>query len=97
MKNAILFVAIVVMMIAATSCQPGGTPDVKLETRVDSASYAIGVLVGANNKKQLEGAPGGSTMNLEAMAQAFRSASLGEEVKISEEDANAFIQKFFIV
>ncbi|MFV0266001.1 MAG: FKBP-type peptidyl-prolyl cis-trans isomerase [Draconibacterium sp.] len=96
MKNAILFVAVVAMMIAATSCQPGGTPDVKLETRADSASYAIGVLVGANNKKQLEGAPGGKTMNIEAMAQAFRSSSLGEEVKISEEDANALIQKFFM-
>ncbi|RIJ47339.1 FKBP-type peptidyl-prolyl cis-trans isomerase [Maribellus luteus] len=96
MKNAILFVAVVAMMIAATSCQPGGAPDVKLETRVDSASYAIGVLVGANNKKQLEGAPGGKEMNIEAMAQAFRSSSLGEEVKISEEDANALIQKFFM-
>jgi len=96
MKNAILFVAVVAMMIAATSCQPGGAPDVKLETRADSASYAIGVLVGANNKKQLEGAPGGKTMNIEAMAQAFRSSSLGEEVKISEEDANALIQKFFM-
>lgn len=96
MKNAILFVAIVAMMIAATSCQPGATPDVKLETRVDSVSYAIGVLVGANNKKQLEGAPGHNDMNIEAMAQAFRSSSLGEEVKISEEDANSVIQKFFM-
>lgn len=96
MKNAILFIAIVAMMIAATSCQPGGKADVKLETRVDSVSYAIGVLVGANNKKQLEGAPGNSEMNIEAMAQAFRTSSLGEEVKISEEDANALIQKFFM-
>ncbi|MFV0591402.1 MAG: FKBP-type peptidyl-prolyl cis-trans isomerase [Draconibacterium sp.] len=96
MKNAILFVAIVVMMIAATSCQPGGSADVKLETRVDSVSYAIGVLVGANNKKQLEGAPGHNDMNIEAMAQAFRSSSLGEEPKIAEEDANALIQKFFM-
>ncbi|WP_297092611.1 FKBP-type peptidyl-prolyl cis-trans isomerase [uncultured Draconibacterium sp.] len=95
MKNSIIYLLVVGLIVAATSCQQGGPANVKLETSVDSVSYAIGVLVGANNKQQLESAPGNDEMNLEAMAAAFRAASLGEEVSITEEDANAMVQKFF--
>ncbi|WP_321367908.1 FKBP-type peptidyl-prolyl cis-trans isomerase [uncultured Draconibacterium sp.] len=95
MKNSIIYVFVVALIVAATSCQQGGPASVKLETSADSVSYAIGVLVGSNNKQQLQTAPGSDEMNIEAMAAAFRSASLGEEVKISEEDANAIVQKFF--
>jgi FKBP-type peptidyl-prolyl cis-trans isomerase len=95
MKNSIIYVFVVALIVAATSCQQGGPASVKLETSADSVSYAIGVLVGANNKQQLETAPGSSEMNIEAMAAAFRLASLGEEVEIAEEDANAIVQNFF--
>ncbi|WP_297099348.1 FKBP-type peptidyl-prolyl cis-trans isomerase [uncultured Draconibacterium sp.] len=95
MKNSIIYVFVVALIVAATSCQQGGPAAVKLETSADSVSYAIGVLVGANNKQQLETAPGSSEMNIEAMAAAFRLASLGEEVEIAEEDANAIVQNFF--
>ncbi|WP_372652295.1 FKBP-type peptidyl-prolyl cis-trans isomerase [Draconibacterium sp.] len=95
MKNSIIYVFVVALIVAATSCQQGGPASVKLETSADSVSYAIGVLVGANNKQQLETAPGSEEMNLEAMAAAFRLASLGEEVEITEADANALVQRFF--
>jgi FKBP-type peptidyl-prolyl cis-trans isomerase len=95
MKNSIIYVFVVALIVAANSCQQGGPASVKLETSADSVSYAIGVLVGANNKQQLETAPGSSEMNIEAMAAAFRLASLGEEVEIAEEDANAIVQNFF--
>ncbi|WP_319592274.1 FKBP-type peptidyl-prolyl cis-trans isomerase [uncultured Draconibacterium sp.] len=95
MKNTIIYVFVVALIVAATSCQQGGPAAVKLETSADSVSYAIGVLVGANNKQQLETAPGADEMNIEAMAAAFRLASLGEEVEIAEADANALVQKFF--
>ncbi len=95
MKNSIIYLLVVGLIVAATSCQPGGSKSVKMETVADSVSYAIGVLVGSNNKKQLESAPGTDEMNLEIMANAFRAASLGEEAKISEEEANAIVQKFF--
>ncbi len=85
----------IVLMIAASSCQQGAVKNVKLNTEVDSASYAIGILVGANNKQQLASFPGGSEMNLEAMSAAFRLASLGEETAMTEEEANAFIGKYF--
>lgn len=95
MKNSIIYVFVVALIVAATSCQQGGPASVKLETSADSVSYAIGVLVGANNKQQLETAPEADKMNIEAMAAAFRLASLGEEVEITEDDANALVQKFF--
>ena len=95
MKNSIIYVFVVALIVAATSCQQGGPAAVKLETSADSVSYAIGVLVGANNKQQLETAPGSAEMNIEAMAAAFRLASLGEELEIAEEDANAIVQNFF--
>lgn len=96
MKNGIILFMAVVMVIALASCsQMGGNKTVKLETEVDSASYAIGVLVGANNKQQLENVPGGADMNLEAMVAAFRQTSLGEETAMTEEEANGIIQNFF--
>lgn len=96
MRNKVIFLLAIVMVVAATSCQQNGAgKKVKLETPIDSASYAIGVLVGANNKQQLASAPGGADMNIEAMAEAFRATSLGEETAISEDDANTIIRNYF--
>ena len=91
-----IYVLAIILMIAVSSCQQNGAvKNVKLKTEVDSASYAIGILVGANNKQQLSSFPGGSEMNLEAMSAAFRLASLGEEAAMTEEEANTFIGKYF--
>lgn len=93
MKNSIIYVLVVVMALSA-SCQQGGKT-VKLESNIDSVGYAIGILVGSNNLKQLEAAPDGGSINKDAMAAAFRIASLGEEAVITEEQAQAIVQKFF--
>lgn len=96
MRNKIIYLLTIVLGIAGTACQQNGAvKEVKLETAADSASYAIGFLVGANNKQQLEMAPGGADMNIETMAAAFRVASLGEEGAMTEEDANAVVRRFF--
>lgn len=95
MKNNIIYLLVIGLMIAATACQQGGSKDVKLETSVDSVSYAIGVLVGANNLQQLSSAPGGDELDVNIMSSAFNAASLEEELKISQEDANALVQTFF--
>ncbi|QGY42877.1 FKBP-type peptidyl-prolyl cis-trans isomerase [Maribellus comscasis] len=96
MRNKIIYLLAIVLGIAGTSCQQNGAvQNAKLETSADSASYAIGFLVGANNKQQLESAPGGDEMNIETMATAFRTASLGEEGVITEEEANEIVRKFF--
>jgi FKBP-type peptidyl-prolyl cis-trans isomerase len=93
MRNSIIYGLVGILALSA-SCQQNGK-SVKLESNIDSVSYAIGVLVGANNLKQLESAPGGSEINKEAMASAFRVASLGEEAALTEEQANGVVQRFF--
>ena len=66
MKNKINYLLAIALIVAATACQQGeSVKEVKLESPLDSASYAIGVLVGTNNKQQLANAPGGADMNLE--------------------------------
>ncbi len=95
MKNSIIYLLVVGLLIAGTSCQQGGTKDVKLVTEIDSVSYAIGLLVGANNLKQLGSAPGGDELDVAIMSSAFATASSEEELKITEEDANAMVQAFF--
>ncbi len=95
MKNSIIYLLVVGLLIAGTSCQQGGTKNVKLETEIDSVSYAIGLLVGANNLKQLGSAPGGDELDAAIMSSAFTASSLEEEMKITEEEANAMVQAFF--
>ena len=96
MKNTIFYLLAILLVIAGTSCQQNGAvKNVKLETEIDSASYAIGVLVGANNKQQLANAPGGDQMNMEAMSAAFRLSSMGEETAMTEEEANNIIRTYF--
>jgi FKBP-type peptidyl-prolyl cis-trans isomerase len=93
MKNKIIYLMMIVF--AASACQQNGAQKtVKLETAVDSASYAIGILVGANNKHQVDAVPGGKELNLEIMSAAFRHASVGEEKMMTEEDANEIIRIF---
>lgn len=96
MRNKIIYLLAIVLGIAGTACQQNGAvKNVQLETAADSASYAIGLLVGANNKQQLESAPGGDKMNLETMSAAFRASALGEEALMTEEEANAVVQSYF--
>lgn len=97
MKNRIVnFLMAIAVIFAAVSCdQSGSVKEVKLETDADSVGYAIGVLVGANNKQQIESAPGGGDINTEAMASAFRSAMLDEETAITREEADAIVRRYF--
>ncbi len=93
MKNSIIYGLVIVLALSA-SCQQVGK-NVKLESNIDSVSYAIGVLVGENNLKQLEAAPGGGDINKEAMAAAFRLLSVGEEAAMTADEANELVRKFF--
>lgn len=78
------------------SCQQSGSvKNVKLETEADSAGYAIGILVGTNNKQQVENAPGGADINLDAMVAAFNAATKGEEGDMTAEEADQVIRRYF--
>lgn len=95
MKNSILYILVAGLLIAASSCQQSGTSNVKLESQIDSVSYAIGVIFGSNNKQQLETAPSADELNKEIISTTLRSAFYDEELKMTPEEANAMIQKFF--
>lgn len=95
MKKNIIYLLAIVLIAGTTSCQQGGVKNVKLESNIDSVSYAIGILVGANNLQQLESAPGGNEMNLEAMSAAFHIATTKGEMAISEAEAQSLIQAYF--
>lgn len=95
MKKSINYLLALIIIIAAASCQQSGTKNVKLETNIDSVSYAIGMLVGANNLQQLKNAPGGDKMNKDVMASAFAISSTEGETVLSDEEANTIVRNFF--
>jgi FKBP-type peptidyl-prolyl cis-trans isomerase len=96
MRKNLIYLPVVFLMIIGMSCQQSGpVKDVKLETEADSAGYAIGILVGTNNKQQVENAPGGTDINIDAMVAAFNAASKGEEGAMTTDEADQVIRRFF--
>jgi len=96
MKNRIVNLTAIVLVIVGMSCQQNGSvQDVSLETNADSVGYAIGVLVGTNNKEQIESAPGGQELNIDAMAAGFRSALMDEEASLTREEADVLVRTYF--
>jgi FKBP-type peptidyl-prolyl cis-trans isomerase len=95
MKRNFFHLVVIILLMAGMSCknqQSGGK--VKLESAADSAGYAIGILVGSNNKQQINSVPGGDEINLEAMNYGFRSATLGEEADMTMEEADAILRSY---
>ncbi len=96
MKKSFYFLSAILFMIAGMSCQQKKTgSNVKLETAADSVGYAIGILVGNNNKEQIQNAPGGEDINLEAMAEGFRLSTLEEGGVITMEEADQILRSYF--
>src|SRR5690554_2677674 len=96
MRKNLIYLPVVFLMIIGMSCQQSGSvQNVTLETEADSAGYAIGILVGTNNKQQVENAPGGADINLDAMVAAFSAASKGEEGAMTTEEADQIIRRYF--
>lgn len=91
MKNKLIYLMLIVLAVSA--CQqngPRGTA--KLKTAADSASYAIGILVGMQNNQTIEQVfPGNKDINIEIVSTAFRLASVGAETKMTPEEANEFL------
>lgn len=91
--QSILFALAAILVLAACQ-QQGSSRSEKLTTGADSASYAIGVLVGDQNKQQLE-STGTEDFNLDLLVTAFEKQLKGEETTMSIEDARGFIQGYF--
>ena len=93
MKNKLIYLMLIVLAVSACQ-QKGPLKSVKLETAADSASYAIGVFVGMQNKQQVDGVPGGKELNLEIMSAGFRMSTIGQETKMTMEEASNIIGMF---
>lgn len=89
----------VVFALAASaifaSCQPNGSSSVNLTNEADSASYALGVLIGQSNKQNLEASPGASDLNKDILLNAFSKELKGEKGEIDATQARTLIQKYF--
>jgi len=97
MKLRTLFYAsALVLTVGVAGCQNSGKKgEVTLASKNDSVSYALGVLIGENNKQQMKSAPGVEQLNKDIMVAAFEKAFRGDSVQIKPEKANAAIQAFF--
>lgn len=97
MKLRTLFYATaLVLSVGVAGCQNSGTKgEIKLASKNDSVSYALGVLIGENNKQQMKSAPGVDQLDKKILIAAFEKAFLGDSVQIKPEKANQTIQSFF--
>jgi FKBP-type peptidyl-prolyl cis-trans isomerase len=96
MRKSFNLLSAVLILIAGMSCQQKKAgSSIKLESAADSAGYAIGILVGNNNKEQIKNAPGGEEINLEAMAEGFRMSTLEEGGVITMEEADKILKSYF--
>lgn len=92
----IYFVAVTALVfigILASSCQP--KKSVKLQSGIDSASYAIGILNGEGFRQNLASFP--EQVSVDALLAGFEEA-LKEETskyKMTPEDASTFINAYF--
>lgn len=96
MKMKSIFLLATIVAFVAASCQQGGSgKSPKLVTEYDSTSYALGVLIGQQNKQGLESFPGGNELDVNIIAQAFRLFLNGDSVSMTPEEANELVGKFF--
>jgi len=88
MKKIVLIFGVSALIF---SCNNVDTSNSELSTQMDSLSYSLGVSV-ANNLKS----SGFETIESSAISAAFNDVFSENDVKISEEDANALIQDYFM-
>lgn len=90
----IVVAAAAVAGISMTSCD--SKKSVKLNTSLDSASYAIGILNGNGFRQNIATLPGGQ-VSLDVLLAGFEETLRDEnaKTKMTFEEANAFIQNYF--
>ncbi len=92
LKSVVIIVAASVVLAA---CQKNVSKTVTLTNENDSASYALGVLIGQNNKQNLDASPGTKDLNVDILINAFEKQLKGDSAQMDAAKANAMIQKFF--
>jgi FKBP-type peptidyl-prolyl cis-trans isomerases 1 len=96
-KMNLKLVVFILVAVVFASCESGiGLKSTSLKTQGDSASYAIGVFIGEQNKKQLESVPGKDDLDVNIIVQAFNDYLAKEDSKMNMEQAQVVIQGFFM-
>jgi FKBP-type peptidyl-prolyl cis-trans isomerase len=94
--RSLIYTLALIITVGAAGCQNSGSKgEVKLVSKNDSVSYALGVLIGESNKQQMKDAPGVDQLNKDIIISAFTKAFMGDSVQIKPEAANMAIQAFF--
>ena len=88
MKNNLFIIG-----IAATlgACNLGNNADAKLETKLDSVSYSLGISVAESVKAQ-----GLDAMNAQSIAAAFNDVFEENDLQITDEEATVILQEYFM-
>jgi len=92
-KSVFLVLAVSVVLAACQTNNSSKT--VTLANENDSASYALGVLIGQNNKQNLDASPGTKDLNMDILINAFEKQVKGGESQMESDQARTIIQGFF--
>ena len=96
MKLKPILIAFAALVVFAACQSNSVSKSVTLTNDIDSASYALGVLIGQNNKQSLDATPGAENIDLDIMVNAFLGQMKAEEEpQIDATSALTIIQEFF--
>ncbi len=95
MRIKTFFLVLAVVSVVATSCQNSGIKKSSLKNAADSTSYALGILIGQQNKMSLDQVPGGDQIDVELLAGAFRLFLNGDSALMSPTEANEIVANYF--
>ena len=93
--KSIILMGSAVLVMASCSDNSLTTKSVKLTNSTDSASYALGILIGENNKQNLESSPAGNQFNEDLLINGFVKTMKGEKGQITSEESRTIVQAFF--
>ncbi len=89
MNKKVFALAAAFSIITLFSCEGQKGKSVSMKTQADSVSYAIGISIGANMKKD-----GLDSLNLDVMKDAIRAAINGDSLTLNQTEAQAVIQSY---
>ncbi len=92
MNKKVLSLAACFSLVTMFSCGQKGKVDLSLKNAADSASYAIGVSIGTNMKKD-----GLETLNLDILKSAMESVLKGDSLKLGAKESQAAIQGYLAI
>jgi FKBP-type peptidyl-prolyl cis-trans isomerase len=94
--SSIIYALAFVLFVGVAGCQNTGSKgNVKMTNKNDSVSYALGVLIGENNKQQVKSVPGADLLDKDILIAAFTKTFKGDSVEIKAAQANEMIQSYF--